>query len=124
MSKKILIVEDEADMRDALAEVLTQAGFTVTQAENGEVGLATALSEHPDLILLDVIMPIMNGQEMLGKLREDVWGQHAKVVMLTSMDDAQNVAGAYSGNVADYFVKAHIDFDEFVKQVRILLYSA
>jgi DNA-binding response OmpR family regulator len=95
----------------------------VSQAVNGEEGLNKALGEHPDLILLDVTMPVMNGQEVLTKLREDIWGQHAKVIMLTSMDDAKNVAEAYGGNVSDYLVKAHIDIDELVKQVRLVLFS-
>jgi len=121
MSKKILIVEDEIDIREAIADVLTQAGYTVMQAENGEEGLNKALAEHPDLILLDVTMPVMNGQEMLLKLREDAWGKNATVAMLTSMDDTKNVAEAYSGNVSDYLVKANIDIDEFVEQVKTIL---
>jgi len=123
MSKKILIVEDEQDLREALADVLTQAGFQVLEATNGDEGLSTALTERPDLILLDVIMPIMDGQEMLKKLRQDPWGRSVRVIMLTSTDDVKNVAEAYSGSVTDYLVKAHIDFDEFVKQIRIGLYS-
>ncbi|MFN3188610.1 MAG: response regulator [Candidatus Paceibacteria bacterium] len=121
MSKKILIVDDEGDIREAIADVLSQAGFVVSQAENGEHGLNTALSEHPDLILLDVTMPIMNGQEMLTKLREDAWGKTVKVAMLTSMDDTKNVAQAYSGNVSDYLVKSQIDIDAFVKQIKQLI---
>lgn len=121
MSTKILIIDDEADIREAIAEVLVGAGYEVTQAENGEVGLNMALGQHPDLILLDVVMPVMNGQEMLAKLREDSWGKNAKVAMLTSMDDTKNVAEAYSGNVTDYLVKSQINIDEFVEQIKKLV---
>lgn len=121
MSKKILIVDDEADIREAIAEVLIVAGYQVIQAENGEVGLSMALGQHPDLILLDVTMPVMNGQDMLAKLREDSWGQEVKVAMLTSMDDSKNVAEAYSGNVTDYLVKSQINIDEFVEQIKKLV---
>lgn len=121
MSKKILIVDDEADIREAIADVLSQSGFEVLQAENGEVGLSTALALHPDLILLDIVMPVMNGQDMLMKLREDVWGKTVKVAMLTSMDDTKNVAESYSGSVADYLVKSQVDIDDFVTQVKRLL---
>lgn len=121
MSKKILIIDDEADIREAIAEVLIVAGYKVTQAENGEVGLNTALVERPDLILLDVTMPVMGGQEMLTKLREDSWGKDAKVAMLTSMDDTKNVAEAYSGNVTDYLVKSQINIEEFVEQINKLV---
>lgn len=121
MSKKILIVEDEVDIREAIVDVLTQAKYQVFAAENGEVGLNLALTEHPDLILLDVVMPVMDGQTMLIKLRDDSWGKQAKVVMLTAMDDAKNVAESYSGKVTDYLVKSQIDIDEFVKQVQLIL---
>lgn len=121
MSKKILIIDDEADIREAIAEVLIGVGYEVTQADNGEVGLNMALLQHPDLILLDVTMPVMNGQEMLAKLREDSWGKDVKVAMLTSMDDTKNVAEAYSGSVVDYLVKSQIDIDEFVKQIKQLI---
>ena len=120
MSKKILIVDDEADIREAIAEVLVGAGYYVTQADNGESGLNMALGQHPDLILLDVTMPIMSGQEMLTKLREDSWGKDVKVAMLTSMDDTKNVAEAYAGNVTDYLVKSQINIDEFVNQINKL----
>jgi len=123
MSKKILVVEDEQDLREALVDVLTQAGFVVTHAADGDEGLTKALAEHPDLILLDVIMPVMDGQTMLKKLRQDPWGKSVRVIMLTSTDDAKNVAEAYTSSVTDYLVKTHIDFDEFVKQIRIGIYS-
>lgn len=121
MSSKILIIDDERDIREAIADVLTQAGYAVSQAENGEVGLKQALTEHPDLILLDITMPIMGGQETLMKLRQDPWGKAVKIAMLTSMDDTKNMAEAYTGNVSDYLVKSQIDIDEFVKQVKLIL---
>jgi DNA-binding response OmpR family regulator len=121
MSKKILIVDDEGDIREAIAEVLIQAEFKVLQAQNGEEGLKMALEQHPDLILLDIVMPVMTGQEMLSKLREDVWGKSAKVAMLTSLDDTKNVAESYSANVSDYLVKSQINIDDFVKQVQSML---
>lgn len=121
MNKKILIIDDEADIRKPIADILTQAGYKVSQAENGEIGLNMALKEHPDLILLDIIMPVMNGQETLQKLRQDSWGKDAKVTMLTAMDDTKNMATAYTANASDYLIKSQIDIDEFVKQVDLIL---
>jgi len=89
MNKKILIVEDEPDIREAMAEAIADAGFITLTAENGAVGYETAIKEEPDLILLDIVMPIMDGHTTLKKLRQHPWGQHAKVVMLTSMDESQ-----------------------------------
>ncbi len=123
MEKHVLIVEDEQDIRDAMAEGVTQAGFKVSIAENGMVGLEKALSEHPDLILLDIVMPLMNGHQMLEKLRQDVWGKNASVIMLTSMDDVKNIATAHTGAIEDYIIKAHASLDEIVQKVRLSVYT-
>ena len=68
LNKKILIVEDEAPLRNAVTDILTFEGFTVFQAKNGQEGLDLALKEHPDLILLDLMMPIMDGPALIQAL--------------------------------------------------------
>jgi len=122
MEKTILIIEDEPDIREAIAEAMTESGCNVLTAENGEVGLAMALEQHPDLILLDVHMPVMDGQETLKRLRQDIWGSGVKVVMLTAMDDTHNIATAYEGDIIDYIIKGHNSLDEMVKKIREDLY--
>jgi DNA-binding response OmpR family regulator len=117
------VVEDEADIREAMIDAMTEAGFSVLTAKDGEEGLALAKAEHPDLILLDLVMPIMDGHEMLRRLRQDPWGQTARVIVLTSMDDVSNVASAHTGSITDYIIKAHTSLEDLVKQVRISLYS-
>lgn len=123
MSKQILLVEDEQDIREAMAEALTDAGFAVETAGNGVEGLQKATTLHPDLILLDIVMPEMDGHEMLKKLREDSWGKHARVIMLTSMDSATNVATAYADNITDYIIKVHNSLDDIVKKVRVAIHA-
>jgi len=123
MNEHILIVEDEVDIREPMADAIAQAGFAVTVAENGEQGLAEAFKIHPDLILLDLKMPVMDGHEMLKHLRNDPWGKNAKVVILTAMDDVENVTYAHEGKIVDYIIKAHTSLDELIKQVRLALYS-
>lgn len=123
MEKRILIVEDEPDIREAIAEAITQAGFTAITAENGEVGLEQAITEKPDLILLDIFMPIMDGHQMLTKLRLDPWGKSVKVIMLTSMDDIQNIGTAHEEKITDYLIKAHSSLDEIIAKVRLEIYS-
>ncbi len=123
MNKQILIVEDEPDIREAITEAMEEAGFSVSTAQNGEIGLHKAIAEHPDLILLDIVMPVMDGHTALQKLRQDPWGKNAKVVILTSMDDVQNIATAYTGNIAGYIIKAHNTLDEMVSKVRLHLYA-
>ena len=123
MEKRILIVKDEPDIREAMAEAVAQENFIVSTASNGEEGLKKALAEKPDLILLDIVMPIMDGHEVLKKLRQDVWGQNAKVIMLTSMDDVKNIAEAHTGSITDYVIKAHSSLDEIINKIRVSIYS-
>lgn len=124
MNKRILIVEDETDLREAMAEALDEAGFTIFTAADGAAGLALAKTEQPDLILLDLMMPIMGGQEMLGHLREDPWGRYANVVILSAMDDVSHIANAHEGKILDYIIKGHTSLDELVKEVRLLVLTA
>lgn len=123
MDKRILIIEDEPDIREAMAEAITQAGYEALTAENGQVGLEMALAERPDIILLDIIMPIMDGHEMLAKLRIHPWGKSVKVIMLTSMDDVKNIGMAHEGSITDYIIKAHSSLDEIVNKVKMAIYT-
>ena len=123
MDKHILIIEDEPDIREAMAEAVMQAGLKVSTAANGSLGLTKALGDHPDLILLDIVMPVMDGHQCLRKLRQDSWGKTAKVIMLTSMDDMKNIGGAHENTITDYIIKAHSSLDEIIKKVQLALYT-
>ncbi|MBA4319224.1 MAG: response regulator [Flavobacterium sp.] len=117
MNKKILIVEDELSLRNALRDKLTRGGFDVLEAKDGEEGLKIALHEHPDLILLDIIMPVMDGFTMLKKLREDVWGKNTIVVLLTNLSDNERVAEAIAQGAYDYFVKSDWKIKNIVAKI-------
>lgn len=83
---KILLIEDEDTMRKPLAEALDHEGFTVVSANDGISGLDAAINGEPDLILLDIAMPKMDGIAVLKKLRESgEYGKRAKVVIITNM---------------------------------------
>src|SRR3989338_654249 len=85
-NKKVLIVEDDPSMLLILSKTLAKEGFDVLKAENGQIGLNTALREHPDLIFLDVLMPVMDGMTTMKKLREDAWGATVPIVLLTNVN--------------------------------------
>ena len=121
MRKSILVVEDEIDMREAIETALKNADFHVLTAENGEEGLALALEHEPDLILLDLLMPVMGGQEVLKKLREHPYGERAKVIVLTAMDDIANVGAAYEANISGYITKSETSLHDLVSQVQATL---
>lgn len=123
MDKHILVVEDEPDIREAMAEAIAQAGFRVSTAENGSVGFKKAIAEKPDLVLLDIIMPVMDGHETLKKLRQDPWGKSVKVIMLTSMDDVGNIGSAHEEKITDYIIKAHSSLDEILAKIRLVIFT-
>lgn len=117
-SKKILIVEDEEPLLDALQGKLTDEGYYVLTAKNGEKGLEVALSHQPDLILLDLVMPVMSGMSMLKKLREHSWGSTAKVVILTNLTDVKEQKEALEVNTENYLVKSDWSLSDVVKKVK------
>jgi DNA-binding response OmpR family regulator len=114
----ILIVEDEEALRSPLAESFLADGFNVLTAETGEIGLKTALQEHPDLIILDIILPAMSGLDVLKTLREDTWGKTAHVMMLTNVNDTDKIAEAMNDNAFEYLIKTDIKLQDLVKKVR------
>src|SRR5947209_4797293 len=116
--KTILIVEDERSLLKALHDKLLLEGFTVLEAPDGEAGLAVALSTHPHLILLDIIMPKMDGLTMLKELREDDWGKTVPVIMLTNLSDAAKIEESQKSNVFDYLVKTDWSLEYVVDKVR------
>jgi len=116
--RKILIVDDEKDLRDALASILHDEGFDTSQAVDGEEGLRKALTEHPNLILLDVVMPKLTGIEMLEQLRKDEWGSTADVLLFTVVEDPEIVSKAIALNTYDYLVKTDLSLNEIVAKVK------
>lgn len=118
LKKTILIVEDEAPIQLALKDVLEFEGFNVLEAKNGLEGLEISLEKHPDLILLDILMPQMNGIRMLKILRANEWGKKAKVIILTNLDEREDIADALQNEVYDYFVKTDIKITEVVQKIK------
>ncbi|MFA5831417.1 MAG: response regulator [Candidatus Paceibacterota bacterium] len=124
MKKNILIVEDEPSARKAMSEKFVREGFDVILAANGEEGLAMAAKSHPDLILLDVIMPKMDGITMLQKLRaESEWGASVPVVILTNItfDDEKTTGQLAKLGLEYYLVKADWKLVDIVRKIKELL---
>lgn len=84
--RTVLIIEDEQILRDMYRDAFEKNDFTVVTAADGKEGLKLALEDKPDLILLDLALPQMNGMTILEALRNDEWGQHAQVIVLTNMN--------------------------------------
>ena len=122
MKKRVLIVDDEADIREAMADYLEQNGYRVSQAADGAEGLELAIKDKPDVILLDLMMPVMDGHAMLDKLRQDPWGRNAKVVIMSAMDDVTNIGSAYQTGITEYIIKSNASLEELAKKVREVLF--
>ena len=118
---KILIVEDEESLRKALMEQLTFEGYQVLDAANGQEGLQTATRESPDLILLDILMPIMDGFTMLQTLRkQSEYGKKVPVILLTNLsaDSEDIVRKVAETEPAYYIVKTSMTMKEITKKIK------
>jgi CheY-like chemotaxis protein len=115
----VLIVEDERDIREALRDVLKDAGYRVLEARNGKEGLSIALAQHPDLTLLDLLMPEMDGMTALGHLRADPWGKDARVMILTNVNASseQVVKDIVTHKPLEYLIKSDWKIYDVAKKV-------
>jgi DNA-binding response OmpR family regulator len=116
--KKILIAEDDSMLRNIMAEKLTNEGFDVVTAADGEIALQEVLSQNPDLILLDILMPKMDGVTMLKKLREDKKFLALPVILLTNLGYGEQVDEALKHGVQDFLIKTNWSLDDVVAKVR------
>lgn len=124
VAKKLLIVEDEQTLAQVLSDKFLQEGFDVKTAGNGQEGLDTVASWRPDLILLDIIMPVMDGMTMLHKLRALPLGKDIPVILLTNLSDTENVYDAMENGVYDFLIKSHWDIDQLVHEVQLRLFGS
>ena len=119
---RILIIEDEEAQRVALFENLAKAGFSMLVAKDGVDGLAMALREHPDLILLDVRMPKMDGMAVMRKLREDDWGKTVPIIILTNYDPSEaQISQVYVDLPSCYLIKADTSLEQILNKIKEVL---
>ena len=117
--KKILIVEDEISLADIMKERLESEGFKVFVALDGEKGLEIARKERPDLILIDILLPKMDGISMareINKLKLDAF-----MIFLTNLSDAEHIAEASETVFTDYLVKSDVSVNDIVNKVKTKL---
>lgn len=117
IKKKILIIEDERSLYEILKTRLQQAGYQPLVAHNGLSGLKLALEKKPDLILLDIIMPRMDGVTMLRKLRSEPAGKKIPVIILTNLSEGPFLEEAIKENVFDFLLKSDWSLTEIVTRI-------
>jgi len=118
---KILIVEDEAIISKTYADELRDQGFLVFTAMNGSVGLEIAFREKPDIILLDILMPVMDGLTMMGKLREkDFYGKNVPIILLTNMSASEEkiMQAVTKNEPAYYLVKSDWNLSDVLEKIK------
>ena len=116
--KKILFIEDESALQKTFGEVLKQEGYEMIPALDGEIGLRLAKSEKPDLILLDLILPRINGFEVLKQLKIDEETKSIPIIILTNLEKAEDIQKALELGAATYLVKANYTLAEVVEKVK------
>ena len=116
-SKTIAIIEDDPVLAKTLEDALKDAGYQTVRADNGKTGLALVLKEHPDLILLDIVMPQMDGITMLNSLRQDYWGGDVPVIVLSNLSEPAEITEALAHSAFDYLVKSSWKLKDVVKKV-------
>ena len=121
MSTKVLIVEDDPLMSRMYQKIFTFEGYEVVMAGNGEEGLEKAKSDKPTVILLDVMMPKMNGLQMLEKLKLDPTSKSIPVIMLTNLAGEKDAEMALSKGAVKYIVKSEYEPKQVVDMVKEIL---
>lgn len=120
--KKILIVEDELAYANLLTAQLEKVGYDIITATNGKSALQKAKTDKPDLILLDIRMPLMDGITMLSLLRKEKDTKDIIVVMLTNLEpDDKIMTGVITDAPAHYFIKSDTKLDTLIEKIEALL---
>ena len=121
--KTVLIIEDEKSLREAVVDILHIRGITPLAAKNGREGVDLALAKHPDLILLDLIMPEMDGMEALKAIREDAWGKNVPIIILTNLGPINGSGAGFMATHAltHYFVKSDWKIHDIADKITQLL---
>jgi DNA-binding response OmpR family regulator len=122
MTKKrtILIIEDEASLREILSDKLIREGFEIVTAKDGVEGLKIAFQKTPDMILLDIVMPSMDGVTMLKKLRDNKKTEEVPVIIISNLSEIERITEILQAKkgVIEHIVKSHWSLDGLVDKVK------
>lgn len=118
--RKIMIVEDDPLLLKMYETKFTTEGYIVLKAADGEEGLKAALTNHPDFMIVDVMMPRLSGIDMLVELRKDQWGAQVPVIVLSNLSEQQDEKTQKLG-IKEYLIKANFTPAELVQKVKTYL---
>jgi len=115
---KVLWVEDDSFLNDIIAQKLAQQDWNILNASEGETALHLAQTEHPAVIVLDILLPGMDGIEVLRRLKSDESTKDIPVILFTNLDDAEKMEQSKALGVAGFFVKAKTDLETIITAVQ------
>lgn len=121
MTKKILLVEDEEALQRTMSEYLMDEKFEVLSAMDGQSGLEKAQAELPDIILLDIILPKMDGFKMLEELKKIEKTKNIPVILLTNLENMENIQKAFEKGAAAYLIKADFKLEDVERKIKEIL---
>lgn len=121
MAKKILIIEDDKFLRELIAQKLLKESYDVIGAIDGEEGVKKAIEEKPDLVLLDLILPGIDGFEVLAKIKEDSVIGKTPVIILSNLGQKDDVERGMNLGASDYLIKAHFTPAEIIGKIKSVL---
>jgi len=121
MAKKILIVEDDKFLRELIGQKLSKESFDILEAMDGEEGLKSAKEDKPDLILLDLILPGIDGFEVLAKIKEDASAAAIPIIILSNLGQKDDIERGLKLGAVDYLIKAHFTPGEIIEKIKGIL---
>lgn len=121
MIYKILLIEDDPFLSEIYIAKFEEAGFAITVAADGYLGLKKAKEQKPNLLLIDIIMPTMDGFEVLSAMKDDPEIKNIPVVILSNLGEEEDVRKGLSFGAVDYLVKAHYTPTEVVARIKTIL---
>lgn len=116
--KRILIIEDETTLQRALMEYLMEEGFETVSAMDGAKGLELAKTQSPDLILLDIILPKMDGFAVLEGIKSDPNTKNIPVILLTNLESPEDIQKAFDKGATTYLVKSDFKLEEIFTKIK------
>ncbi len=116
--KKILVIEDDKFLRELISRKIVSEGYDVAEAVDGKKGIEGVNKEKPDLILLDLILPEVDGFEVLAKIKSNPSSSQIPVIILSNLGRKEDIEKGLKMGAADYLIKARFTPDEIIEKVR------
>lgn len=121
MANKILIVEDDKFLRELISQKLVKEQYDVSSAIDGEEGIKKIKEEKPDMVLLDLILPGIDGFEVLTKMKEDTSISNIPVIILSNLGQKEDIERGLKLGAKDYMIKAHFTPGEIIEKIKSIL---